>query len=450
MRCGLILIALALLSPIGISATIFVPDHYTTIQGAINASSNGDTVIIRPGTYYENIDFVGRTILLKSEQGAAVTTIDGSQSGSVVTFQSGENADSVLDGFEVTNGTGTPDFFGNLNGGGIYCDAASPTIRNNTISRNSAYFGGGIFCSSTSVVIMNNAITNNLVLYDGGGLFCYPGSFPNIVNNIISGNSARRNGGGIDGDYSFLTITNNTISRNSAGAGGGISCYDSQTRIRNTILWGNSAGTGKEISLEHGSALKIEFSDVEGGQLSAFYDTQSTLFWGSGMIDSDPLFVDPAIGDYHIPFDSPCLSAGNNNSVPPALLRDFEGDPRVHQNVVDIGADEFHTHLYHLGSVQAGQWISIRVIGDPAEPVTLAQGSGVQDPPYQTAWGYGYLQLPIMSQVGLGFIPADGVLTLTAAVPGSWQTGEEYPFQALVGLFVTGSRLTNLMVLAVE
>ena len=61
------------------AATIYVPDHYSTIQGAINAAANGDEIIVRPGTYVENISFLGKAITLISEQGAAVTTISGGQ-----------------------------------------------------------------------------------------------------------------------------------------------------------------------------------------------------------------------------------------------------------------------------------------------------------------------------------------------------------------------------------
>jgi len=90
-----------------------------TIQGAINASLDGDIVVVRPGTYVENIDFgpggVPMAITVKSEMGPSVTFIDGNQAGSVVTFLSGEELDSVLDGFTLTNGSGNligSDFLG--------------------------------------------------------------------------------------------------------------------------------------------------------------------------------------------------------------------------------------------------------------------------------------------------------------------------------------------------
>ena len=93
------------------AATIYVPNNYLTIQDAIDAATNGDTIIVRPGTYVENIDFLGKEITLISEQGPEVTIIDGGKPsnpdyGSVVTFINGESPNTILEGFTITNGTG--------------------------------------------------------------------------------------------------------------------------------------------------------------------------------------------------------------------------------------------------------------------------------------------------------------------------------------------------------
>ena len=88
------------------AAVIRVPQDFSTIQGAIDAAVNGDTVRVAPGTYIENIDFLGKAITVASETGPDVTIIDGSSSvaGSVVSFTSGEGPTSVLNGFTVQNG----------------------------------------------------------------------------------------------------------------------------------------------------------------------------------------------------------------------------------------------------------------------------------------------------------------------------------------------------------
>ena len=88
------------------AATINVPAGQPTIQAAINAASNGDTVLVAPGTYRENINFMGKAITVTSSGGPSVTTIDGGAAGSVVTFSSNEGTNSVLSGSTITNGLG--------------------------------------------------------------------------------------------------------------------------------------------------------------------------------------------------------------------------------------------------------------------------------------------------------------------------------------------------------
>lgn len=121
----------------------YVPDHFATIQEAIDAASSGDTIMVRPGTYQERINFLGKGITLKSESGPEATIIDGrgSTPGSIVLFTTSEGPDSVLDGFTITQGRGTYVEYhqwlaAGYVGGGIYCYASSPTIINNIITDN--------------------------------------------------------------------------------------------------------------------------------------------------------------------------------------------------------------------------------------------------------------------------------------------------------------------------
>jgi hypothetical protein len=91
---------------------VYVPDDYSSIQSALNASLDGDSVIVRPGTYYENIVFPGRDIILKSEVTPDVTIIDGSQwtqyyYRSVILFADNQDTDAVVEGFTIRGGEGT-------------------------------------------------------------------------------------------------------------------------------------------------------------------------------------------------------------------------------------------------------------------------------------------------------------------------------------------------------
>jgi hypothetical protein len=174
----------------------------------------------------------------------------------------------------------------------------------------------------------------------------------------------------------------------------------------------------------------------------------STLVWGPGMINADPLFADPANDDYHLTWPSPCRNAGDNTAV--TELLDFEGDPRI-VGTVDMGVDEFYYHLYSVGDVLPGSPIDIKVVGVPGLPALLALGAGIQDPPQSTPHGDLWLKLPLAKSWQLGAVPATGILTHTATVPSGWPSGSQHPFQALVGPWGGGaSRLTNMLLLEVE
>ena len=109
--------------------TLHVPNDYPTIQAAINAATGGDMVVVAPGTYVENIDFLGKAISVTSELGSFFTTIDGGRQGSVVRFNNSEGPGSVLQGFRITNGSGWEG-----RGGGVYCgEGCSPGIMKNEI-----------------------------------------------------------------------------------------------------------------------------------------------------------------------------------------------------------------------------------------------------------------------------------------------------------------------------
>jgi serine protease len=157
----LFILAFFALITVDASATIrHVPADYPTIQQAIDAAVNGDTVLVAPGTYVENISFLGKAITVTSESGAQSTLIDGHRVDSVVRFTSQEGPSSVLNGFTITNGAA--EFNSSLDGGGIRIVNSSPTIINNIITNNIACdAGAGIYALFSSPIIRDNIIADN-------------------------------------------------------------------------------------------------------------------------------------------------------------------------------------------------------------------------------------------------------------------------------------------------
>ena len=193
MRVSLAIFALYFLPAIGTAATIWVPDDYGTIEGAINAAGNGDVVVVRPGTYHENIDFLGKAITVKSEQGADFTVIDGDQKGSAVIFQSGEGSGSRLVGFTITNGSGTYDSAEDRHyGGGIFFrDGSSPEIAACTITSNTAKYGAGLYGRDSShPAVLDCLISSNAASWTAGGAGFFSDCAPILANCTIIDNTA--------------------------------------------------------------------------------------------------------------------------------------------------------------------------------------------------------------------------------------------------------------------
>lgn len=261
-RRALVLCALALcvtgftlwhFAPSAAAATINVPTDYATIQGAIDAASNGDTVLVAPGTYSENINFRGKAIVLASTAGPGATTIDGRLAPRpVVTFASGEDSRSVVTGFTLKNGYA--DFDARYTGGGVYVDGSSPIIRGNVITENSAgSTGGGVGVRQGSPEIVNNLIQRNTTAFSGsrgGGISVYSteGDTPSILGNQIVDNVGNSSGGGIYVNRAvYPLIQDNLISGNRAERGAGIDYSGGGSIVQNLILFNRSVFEGAAI-----------------------------------------------------------------------------------------------------------------------------------------------------------------------------------------------------------
>ena len=312
------------------AADLLVPDAFPTIQSAIDGAMPGDTVLVADGVYRgdgnRDLTFNGKAITVKSMHGPAACTIqcDGTPEDPFrgIWFNSGETETSVLEGFTITGGATLPGAINDIfNGGGILITGASPTIRNCTVTGNrSGCWGGGICVTDGAPVIVDCRITANHSDDDGGGIFAWAGASPRIVNTLIAANDTALYGGGICLFTGDAEIVNCTITGNESTWATGV--YGYQGTIRNTIIWGNSG-----VALE--GTPDITFSNVEGGAT------------GEGNMDVAPGFVDAKNGDFHLTDMSLLIDAGDI-AVLDFVQEDFEGDPRMIGDGVDIGADEHH------------------------------------------------------------------------------------------------------------
>ncbi|UCG50244.1 MAG: right-handed parallel beta-helix repeat-containing protein, partial [Phycisphaerales bacterium] len=280
---------------------------------------------------------------------------------------------------------------GSQRGGGIFCSRSAPTVVGCVISGNT-YCGitggeptvrdcvirnngggggvmsaGGLITGCTiegntdhglwecSGAIVNCVISNNQGYEDGAGVARCTGPIDNCL--IIGNMAATASGGGIDITASSSAITNCIITGNWASRrGGGIyGWFGSNATVRNCIVWNNRLADEREMNeivlvYDPGRpcTLTVSYSDVEGGLAGTRVEEGSELIWGPGNIEADPLFVDPAWGDYHLPVYSPCTDAGDPDFVAEPGATDIEGEPRVVNGRVDIGAYEFQGPVHVL------------------------------------------------------------------------------------------------------
>jgi PKD repeat protein len=232
---------------------------YPTIQSAIDESFSGDTVLVSPGTYFENINYNGKNITIGSlfittqdTSYITQTIIDGNQSGSVVSFNSNEDSTAVLSGFTIKNGN----YF---QGAGIRIFDSSPSLNNLDIKENFAEVngnasGGGIYVVLSNSTFSNTKIRNNYCRVNGGGLYCAIADIElldcEIYGNSVSGYYNSR-GGGIGIQSSNILMSNVIIENNSSIKGGGIyTLYDAIVTGENIIVQNNDAIKGGGIFFE--------------------------------------------------------------------------------------------------------------------------------------------------------------------------------------------------------
>jgi len=240
-------------------------------------------------------------------------------------------------------------------GGGAYVGHNS-ILKNNTFTENTATSGraGGadVGCNST---LTGNTFTGNTAYYFGGGADV--GYNSTLTNNLFTENTSGGSGGGIYSNaysHTTLTLINNTISRNTAeNQGGGIwislTHKNDKGEIYNDIICNNSAPVGADIYIENSEndpllPFPIDLFNNDFDQSTAgTYIKIPFVIDLSNLNNADPLFV--GNGDYHLTESSPCINSGDNDA-PDLPSNDKDGNPRIFEGTVDMGAYEFSPIVY--------------------------------------------------------------------------------------------------------
>ncbi len=363
------------------------------IQDAIDdANDAGDVLEASPGTYFEDVNFLSKSIVLRSADPnnpdvVDDTVIQGSGSDYIPALEFPASCNSTLTGFTIAN----DDY-------GIKCDSSSPTISNSVIANcaghglyclgNSAVEvknctisgnGGsvspnedGINCSSSEITLSNCLITENA----GNGIYCN-GSSLRITNSMIQNNECygiclngssvditksiiRENGSdssaafcGVycgDAGTTALSITNNWICRNGSGAdGSGIYLNSGYVELENVVIRHNTIANNAGYGIETAGIPDINNCIIWGNgsgslQYNDYNVTYSCVeggYTGPGNIESDPCFIDADANDFHLASNSPCIDSGDPAFEAEPNETDIDGNLRVIGEEVDMGADEF-------------------------------------------------------------------------------------------------------------
>ncbi len=337
----LLLISMIVISNIVTANQIVVPVDYSTIQGAIDNSTNGDTIIIQTGTYTENIDFKGKEIVLGSlylmnNQKSYVDSviIDGQNSETVVKFVTSETNNSKLIGVTLING-----YAGD--GGGVKCYNASPTIENVKVTNcTSTNWAGGLFISGGSPIINTISLTENT----NGAVMIREGANPTIQDITIDNNT----GDAIffyaaDATISNLKVMNNHDFTHSCFGFNGSSPEISNVLILNNngdniisltnscdvlfnfaTIYGNTSNTliwtteeFSKISIENSIVWSNTYSsiDIYPNTLTVNYTDFEGGYTGTDNFSINPYFSNPDSLDFSLSFSSACIGVGNTMNI---------------------------------------------------------------------------------------------------------------------------------------
>ena len=339
-------------------STIHVPADQPTIQDGIGAAQAGDTVLVAPGTYNEQIDLLGKAITLRSTGGASNTIIDSEGRddwpdfpfGPVVRMINTEGASTVIEGFTITGGE--TDGIGSAGYCGVWCDGLTPTLRDCRITGNSGGLGGGVTGSPTlerceitgndslpygdgggvrgAPIMRDCVVSNNRSGGVGGGIYV---TGPCVIEDCIIQENIAGNGfdgytgGGVFGPADLIgcVITGNSAHHFLSGGppdevGSGV---DGANSIRRCTIANNFVANSAGLPIQPGGGVRNVATIVdsiiwsnEDNEFAASstpnvtYSTVMGGYPGTGNSSADPMFLNAAAGDF-LQLGSPAIDAGD-------------------------------------------------------------------------------------------------------------------------------------------
>ena len=279
--------------------------HYTSINAAIGAASDGDVIQLAAETYFEGgqIDTLGKAVTLRGsldEAGEPASVLDGAGKHRVLVCQGGETSATVFQNLMIQNGYIAGD------GGGMYNHASSPTLDDCTFADNSADRGGGMYNDSSSPTMASCVFTGNSATR-GGGMFDLE-STPDLFDCTFTGNAASGYGGAMYGSFSNPVLTGCTLMANSASVGGALYNEFSGPALDDCALELNSADFGGAMYNEFSNPVLTGcgFAGNLAGLGDAIYNSASSvptlvgcIFAECCQIDRPGSIVDGGGNDYH-------------------------------------------------------------------------------------------------------------------------------------------------------
>ena len=417
-----ILLGLSLSSPEKLQAAdLLVPSQFSTIQAAIEAAQTSDQILVEPGVYFENLNFLGLNITVRGIEGPELTVIDGSamtrgpDEGSTVVFSSGESPLALLEGFAIVGGSGKviTDATGTFSrGGGILISGSSPSVVNCLVEDNQAQMGAGIHASESPAFSLNEVTFRNNSGLEGAGAYCQnvdsvvvnqcsfltnnaqtaggaltvDSCSSSEINSSLFQNNGALIGGAIDSKLSSIQINDCVFIENDATLiGGAIAFYLSSAIVSGSTIRHSVSGHGAGIGIDGGtvsitrSVIADNFATSHGGGIATTLNQTSvnlshvtltnnqaiqgssgiyfpqpspgtgnstliashSILWNPGGLelvlptlattdfcdveggypgvanfDADPLFTDPATGNYSLSVTSPCVDRGSPTASP--------------------------------------------------------------------------------------------------------------------------------------